>query len=208
MKRLDHGPDVAVLENPAFALRCFLDGNIHHGPRQVVGPNHLVGEERSKRWVDRAQEAIAEIWFLPRLHRVDVRGPEDVKAREPLRVVRSRPFPCSVRKASGSVRSGPRHSHSKMRMPHRGCWRGELARTRSGSPRLSSGVPRPTPLRYMHPGKRPLRPERRAPPRVQNRLTNFVRGFTRNYFSFVYSAFAAMRAGTSGSASFHSVKKS
>src|SRR5260221_14594310 len=85
MKRLDHGSDVVVLENLASAVPCSPKGNIHHGPPQVVGPNHLVGEERPKRGVDRAQEAVAEIWFLPRLHRVDVRGPGDVKAREPRR---------------------------------------------------------------------------------------------------------------------------
>src|SRR5258707_12400578 len=85
MKRLDHGSDVVVLENLASAVPCSPKGNIHHGPPQVVGPNHLVGEERPKRRVDRAQEAVAEIWFLPRLHRADVRGPEDVEAREPPR---------------------------------------------------------------------------------------------------------------------------
>jgi hypothetical protein len=31
---------------------------------------------------------------------------------------------------------------------------------------------------------------------------------SRNYFSFAYSAFASMRIGMSGSASFHSVRKS
>src|SRR4029077_2504788 len=77
MKRLDHGPDVTVLENRASVLPCSPHDNIHHGPRQVVGSNHLVGEERSQRRVDCAQEAVAEIRFLSRLHRVDVRGPED-----------------------------------------------------------------------------------------------------------------------------------
>ena len=85
MKRFDHGSDVMVLENLASALPCSPKGNIHHGSRQVVGPNHLVGEEQSKRGVDRAQETVAEIRFLPQLHRVDVRGPEDVKAGEPRR---------------------------------------------------------------------------------------------------------------------------
>src|SRR5258708_5454348 len=83
VKRVDHRSDVTVLENRAFALLCSPDRNIHHRPGQVVGPNHLVGEERPKRGVDRAQEAVAEIWVLPRLHRGDVRRPEDAKAREP-----------------------------------------------------------------------------------------------------------------------------
>ncbi len=56
------------------------DGNIDHGPGQVVGPNHLVGEHDPEERVDCAQQAVAEIRFLPRLHRVDVRGPEDVNA--------------------------------------------------------------------------------------------------------------------------------
>ena len=55
-----------------------------------------------------------------------------------------------------------------MRMPRRGCCRGELARTRSCSPRWSCGVPRPTPPRYRRPGKRSLRPDPRAPPRVRS----------------------------------------
>ena len=54
VKRTDHCPDVTVLENPAFAPLGFLDDNFHHGPRQVIGPNHLVGEEHPKRGVDRA----------------------------------------------------------------------------------------------------------------------------------------------------------
>jgi hypothetical protein len=148
-------------------LPCSPQGNIHHGPRQLVGPNHLVGEERSKRGVDRAQEAIAEILVPSAAPQGKcTRAGRCKGAGTPPRVVRSRPFPYSVRKASGSVRSGPRHSHSRMRVQRRGCWRGERARTRSGSPRLSSGVPRPTLLRYMRPGKRPLRPDRRAPPPV------------------------------------------
>ena len=82
VRRTDQCPDVTVLENLTFALRCFLERNIDHGPPQVVGPNHLVGEEQPKRGVDRAQEAIAEIRLLPGLHRVDVGGPEDIDARE------------------------------------------------------------------------------------------------------------------------------
>ena len=40
MKGLDHGSDVAVLENPAAPFSCFSNYDIHHGPGQVVGPNH------------------------------------------------------------------------------------------------------------------------------------------------------------------------
>src|SRR6266446_5903648 len=85
VKRFDHRSDVTVLENRAFALLCSPDRNIHHRPGQVVSPNHLVGEERPKRGVDRAQKTVTEIRFLPLLHRVDVRRPEQVKAGEPRR---------------------------------------------------------------------------------------------------------------------------
>ena len=76
---VDHGSDVTVLENPASALSS-LDGDLHHGTCQVVGPNHLVWKQQLKRGVDSAQKAIAEIRFLPRLHGVDVCGPEEVNA--------------------------------------------------------------------------------------------------------------------------------
>ena len=65
MKRLDHGSDVAVLENQASGLPCFAHGNIHHGVRQVVGRNDLIGEQHPKQRVDRAQQPVAEVRFLP-----------------------------------------------------------------------------------------------------------------------------------------------
>jgi hypothetical protein len=80
MKRLDHGSDFTVLENQASLLTCSLEGDIDHGPGQVVSPNYLVGEQHPKRRVDRSQQAVAEIRFLPRLNRIDVRGPEEVNA--------------------------------------------------------------------------------------------------------------------------------
>jgi hypothetical protein len=85
MKRFDHGLDVTVLENEAWALACSPDGGLHHGAGQVVGPNHLVGEQQPKRRVDRAQQAVAEIRFLARLRGVDVRGPEEINAGKPRR---------------------------------------------------------------------------------------------------------------------------
>src|SRR5579863_3639819 len=78
--RLDHGPNVTVLENEDFAVPCWLHGDFHHRPRQVVGANHLVGEQHPKRGVDRAQEAVAEIRFLPRLDGINIGGPEDINA--------------------------------------------------------------------------------------------------------------------------------
>jgi len=62
MSRLDQAWDVAVLENQTSALPFFPDGNVHDGAGQVVGPNHLVREEHPKGRVDRAQEAVTEIW--------------------------------------------------------------------------------------------------------------------------------------------------
>jgi hypothetical protein len=35
-------------KNRASVLPRSPDGNIHHGPGQVVGPNHLVGEQHPK----------------------------------------------------------------------------------------------------------------------------------------------------------------
>jgi hypothetical protein len=85
MKGLNHRPDVMVLENQGSALSCSSDNHIDHGSGQVVGPNHLVREQHPKRGIDRAHKPVAEIWFLPRLHRVDVRRSEDVNARKPRR---------------------------------------------------------------------------------------------------------------------------
>ena len=81
VKRFDYCSDVAVLENPISAVSS-LDGDVHHGACQVVGTNHLVRKQQLKHGVDGAQKAIAEIRFLPRLHGVDVCGPEEVNARE------------------------------------------------------------------------------------------------------------------------------
>jgi hypothetical protein len=84
--RGDESSDVTVLEHdgvifaPDTAHR-----DIHHGPSQVVSANHLVGEQHSKQRIQRAEQAVAEIRFLPRLHGIDVRGPEEVNARKPRR---------------------------------------------------------------------------------------------------------------------------
>ena len=77
----DHGSDVTVFENLNFALSS-LDGDIHHNACQVVGPNHQVWKRQLKRGVDGAQQAVTEIRFLPWLHGIDVRRPEEVNARE------------------------------------------------------------------------------------------------------------------------------
>jgi len=45
VKRFDHRSDVTVLENRASARCRFAYDDIHHGLGQVVGPNHLVGEQ-------------------------------------------------------------------------------------------------------------------------------------------------------------------
>src|SRR5229473_3134414 len=83
LKRLDYSSDVTVLENRTSALPCSAYGDFYHGPGQVVGPNHLVGEQHPKRGVDRAHKAVAEIRFLPRLHGINVRRSEEINAGEP-----------------------------------------------------------------------------------------------------------------------------
>src|SRR5580704_18211254 len=90
----------------------------------------------------------------------------------PPRITRSRPLLCNVQKASDFAPSDPRHYRSGMRRPRRDCCRGELARTRLCSPRLSCGVRRPTPLRYRRRGKKWPRPDPRVSPQVQNSLRN------------------------------------
>src|SRR5581483_6380887 len=82
MEPLGHTPDLAVLENPPSLLRRYPDDDIHHGPGQVIGPNNLVREEEPKHGVGPAQQEVTEIRFLPRLHGVDIRGPEEVDVRE------------------------------------------------------------------------------------------------------------------------------
>ena len=72
--------DVMVLENQSSAFSSASRGDIHHRSGQVVGTNHLVGEQHPRCGIDRAQQAIAKIGFSARLHRVDVRGAEDVQA--------------------------------------------------------------------------------------------------------------------------------
>jgi len=76
MKRLDHGADVTVLENKFHMLASSPEGNLNHRSGQIVSPNHLIREQHPKRGIDCAQQAVTEIWFFPRLHGVDVRGPE------------------------------------------------------------------------------------------------------------------------------------
>jgi hypothetical protein len=51
---LDHGPDIAVLENRASVIISVLNSNVDHRSRQVVGANHLVGKYQPKHRVDRA----------------------------------------------------------------------------------------------------------------------------------------------------------
>jgi hypothetical protein len=82
MSTFDHGSDVPILENLASAVSS-LERDVHHGTCQVVGPNHLVRKQQLKRGVDSAQQAIAEIRFLPALHGVDICRAKNVNPREP-----------------------------------------------------------------------------------------------------------------------------
>jgi hypothetical protein len=80
--RLGYCFDVAVLENETLMPVHPLDRDVQHGPRQIVGPNHQVGEHHPKRRANSAQQAVAEIRFPPRLDGIDVGRPEDVNARK------------------------------------------------------------------------------------------------------------------------------
>src|SRR5882762_1196938 len=85
MQRRNHRPNITVLENRVSRLASSPHDNIDHRSGQVVGPNHLVREERPKHGVDRAHKPVAEIRFLPWLNGVDVRRSEDVNAGETCR---------------------------------------------------------------------------------------------------------------------------
>ena len=78
-----HPADVAVFENETSGVSGLSNYNTHHCPRQVVGANDVVGEKHPKHGVNRAEQPVAEIRLLPRLHGIDVGGPEDVKTGEP-----------------------------------------------------------------------------------------------------------------------------
>ena len=78
MNRSNDGSDVTILKNKASRFFPNADDDVHHGSGQVVGPNDLIGEQHPKSRVDRAQQAIAQIRFLARLHRIDIRGSEDI----------------------------------------------------------------------------------------------------------------------------------
>lgn len=99
MKRLSHCANLPVLENHAFALAPSSDGNIHHCPRQVVGANHLIGEQHPKRRVDRTQQPVAEVRFLPGFDGIDIGGPEDIKTGETVMVLPGSEY---------AIASGPR----------------------------------------------------------------------------------------------------
>jgi hypothetical protein len=49
MQRIDDGADVTILENESPTLAGSSEGNINHRSGQVVGPNHLVREQRRER---------------------------------------------------------------------------------------------------------------------------------------------------------------
>jgi hypothetical protein len=50
----NHFSYVAVLENRPPGLECFPRDDVYHGPRQIVGANHLVGKQPTEHRVDRS----------------------------------------------------------------------------------------------------------------------------------------------------------
>jgi hypothetical protein len=53
IRGIGHCPDFSVLKNQAFVFVFSPDGDVHHCSGQVVGGNHLVGEQPPKDRVDR-----------------------------------------------------------------------------------------------------------------------------------------------------------
>ena len=97
-----------------------------------------LGNTTRKRRIDRAQQAVAEIRLPARLHRADVRRPEEVNVGETCREQRILGLSLvASKRTSDFVRSGLRQRRSKTRTLRRGCYHGERARTRSCSPRLT-----------------------------------------------------------------------
>src|SRR5579863_3951349 len=82
-RRLDYRSDVAVFKYSVGAFHCFPNHNVHHGPRQVVGRNHLVGEQHPKYRVNSTEKPVAEIRLLPRLDRVDIGRSKYIDVGEP-----------------------------------------------------------------------------------------------------------------------------
>ena len=74
--------DVTVLENPSSAFSSTSRGDIHHRSGQVVGTNHLVGEQHPGCGIDCTQQAIAKIGFSARLHRAGIGQPAFDSVRE------------------------------------------------------------------------------------------------------------------------------
>ena len=132
LQRLNHRPDVTVLENPVSALSCSSDNDIDHGRGQVVGADHLVREQHPKRRIHHAQQSVAEI----RLPSVTPRGRctragRGKRGENPLRAAPSRPRSCRARRGIQLRPVGPRRCRSGMRTPRRDCYCGERAQTRS-----------------------------------------------------------------------------
>jgi hypothetical protein len=82
MAQLDQGSDVTVLQDQIFAFACSLDDSIHHAASQIIGTDHLIGNQQPEHGIDCAQQAIAEVWFFAGLHGIDVSGTEDDHARK------------------------------------------------------------------------------------------------------------------------------
>ena len=75
--------DIAVLKDLSLGFRYFLDDNFNHDAGQIVGWNDLIGEQQPERGLNGAQKPVAEIGFLPWLHRIDIRRSEEIDLGEP-----------------------------------------------------------------------------------------------------------------------------
>jgi hypothetical protein len=81
--RIGYGSDVEVLESSRLRLPLFSGPQHPPSPGPTRRPESLGLEQHPERGIDRAQQAVAEIRLLARLHGVNIRGPKYVNAREP-----------------------------------------------------------------------------------------------------------------------------
>ena len=156
--RLDHGSDISVLEDDALAPLCLSEHNIHHCPGQVIGANHLARKQHPKNGIDRAYQSVVEIRFLPRLHGVDIRGPEKINARKASREQ------CLLRLALVASEGKPASSRRVRATPAQERERGVRTAITKHSRELDrvvggyEVVGRPIPTRCRSLGNRPPRP--------------------------------------------------
>src|SRR4029077_8726361 len=74
--------NVTVLQNECSALSNAPHSSVLHRSGQIVGTNHLVGEQHAEYGIDRAKQAIAHIRLPARLDGINICGAKDVHVRK------------------------------------------------------------------------------------------------------------------------------